>query len=77
MTTSKFISEGGSSTRPPLFEGTDYYYWKDKMELFLRSQDNNMWSVIEVGEYVPPQQMIPQLQNPKRNEPHKNLIGYY
>ncbi|MCH79648.1 phytoalexin-deficient 4-2 protein [Trifolium medium] len=24
------------------------------MELFLRSQDNNMWSVIEVGEYTPP-----------------------
>ncbi|WJX46325.1 hypothetical protein P8452_33140 [Trifolium repens] len=49
----KFISEGGSSNRPPLFEGDDYYYWKDKMELFLRSQDNNMWSVIEIGEYVP------------------------
>ncbi|CAJ2665549.1 unnamed protein product [Trifolium pratense] len=49
----KFISEGGSSTRPPLFEGNDYYYWKDKMELFLRSQDNYMWSVIENGEYTP------------------------
>ncbi|KAK2397624.1 gag-protease polyprotein [Trifolium repens] len=23
------------------------------MELFLRSQDNNMWSVIEIGEYTP------------------------
>ncbi|KAK2457040.1 hypothetical protein QL285_004353 [Trifolium repens] len=23
------------------------------MELFLRSQDNNMWSVIETGEYTP------------------------
>jgi hypothetical protein len=38
---------------PPLFEGHDYYYWKDKMELFLRSQDNNMWSVIETREYMP------------------------
>ncbi|GAU50223.1 hypothetical protein TSUD_409020 [Trifolium subterraneum] len=28
----KFISE----------DGENYYYWKDKMELFLRSQDNNM-----------------------------------
>jgi hypothetical protein len=35
------------------FEGEDYYYWKDKMQLFLRLQDNNMWSVIEIGEYVP------------------------
>jgi hypothetical protein len=23
----KFISEGGSSNRPPLFEGDDYYYY--------------------------------------------------
>ncbi|KAK2362327.1 hypothetical protein QL285_087400 [Trifolium repens] len=49
----KFISEVGSSNRPPLFEGDDYYYWKDKMELFLRSQENNTWSVIEDGEYTP------------------------
>ncbi|PNX73781.1 phytoalexin-deficient 4-2 protein, partial [Trifolium pratense] len=49
----KFISEGGSSNRPPLFEGDDYYYWKDKMELFLRSQDTHMWTVIEDGDYVP------------------------
>ncbi|XP_045809814.1 uncharacterized protein LOC123904167 [Trifolium pratense] len=49
----KFISEGGSSHRPPLFEGDDYYYWKDKMELFLRSQDTHMWTVIEVGDYTP------------------------
>ncbi|XP_045791507.1 uncharacterized protein LOC123886217 [Trifolium pratense] len=49
----KFISEGGSSHRPPLFEGDDYYYWKDKMKLFLRSQDTHMWTVIEVGDYAP------------------------
>ncbi|GAU51330.1 hypothetical protein TSUD_412770 [Trifolium subterraneum] len=49
----KFISEGGSSNIPPLFDGDNYYYRKDKMELFLRSQDNNMWHVVEVAEYVP------------------------
>jgi hypothetical protein len=38
----KFILEGGFSNRPPLFEGDDYYYCKDKMKLFSRSQDNNM-----------------------------------
>ncbi|GAU51185.1 hypothetical protein TSUD_412110 [Trifolium subterraneum] len=49
----KFISEGGSSNRPPLFDGDNYYYWNDKMEHFLRSQDNNMWHVVEVSKYVP------------------------
>jgi len=47
------MSEGGSSNRPPLFEGADYYYWKGKMELFLQSQDNHMWTIVENGNYIP------------------------
>ena len=47
------MSEGGSSNRPPLFEGTDYYYWKGKMELFLQPQDNDMWTIVENGNYIP------------------------
>jgi len=53
MSKVKFMSEGGSSSRPPLFEGVDYYYWKDKMELFLQSQDNHMWSIVENWNYIP------------------------
>ncbi|XP_058774735.1 uncharacterized protein LOC131649005 [Vicia villosa] len=49
----KFIAEGGSSHRPPLFNGIDYYYWKGKMRLFLLSQDINMWSIIETGNFTP------------------------
>lgn len=51
--TAKFVPEGGSSNRPPYFDGTDYYYWKGKMRLFLISQDNYMWPVIEHGNFVP------------------------
>lgn len=47
------MSEGGSSNRPPFFEGADYYYWKGKMELFLQSQDNHMWTIVENGDYIP------------------------
>ena len=50
---SKFVPEGGSSIRPPYFDGTDYYYWKGKMRLFLISQDNYMWPVVESGNFVP------------------------
>jgi len=45
MSKVKFMFEGGSATRPPLFEGANYYFWKGKMELFLQSQDNHMWSI--------------------------------
>ncbi|XP_058784566.1 uncharacterized protein LOC131659382 [Vicia villosa] len=49
----KFIAEGGSSRRPQIFNGIDYYYWKGKMRLFLLSQDINMWSIIETGNFTP------------------------
>jgi len=47
------MSEGGSTTKPPLFEWADYYFWKGKMELFLKSQDNHMWFIVENGNYIP------------------------
>ncbi|XP_073220723.1 uncharacterized protein [Cicer arietinum] len=52
MSKAKYIPEGGSSSRPPYFDGTYYYHWKGKMRLFLISQDNNMWSVVENGDHV-------------------------
>jgi len=53
MSKVKYIAEGGSSNIPPLFDGSNYYFWKGKMELFLRSQDNDMWAVIIDGDFVP------------------------
>ena len=32
-----------SYTRPPFFYGTDYAYWKNKMEMFLDSEGVNLW----------------------------------
>jgi len=52
MSKVKYIAEGGSSNRPPLFDGSNYYFWKSKMELFLRSQDNDMWAAITDGDFV-------------------------
>ena len=43
--------ESFSTTRPPLFTGTDYPYWKTKMTWFLQSFD--LWDVIEDGLNIP------------------------
>jgi len=57
MSKVKYIAGGGSSNRPPLFDGSNYYFWKGKMELFLRSQDNDMWTVkslaLKVSQQIP------------------------
>jgi len=36
-----------------LFDGSNYYLWKGKIKLFLRSQDIYMWVVITDGDFVP------------------------
>jgi len=48
-----YIPEGLSCTKPPLFKGKNYYLWKGKMELFLKSQDVDIWKVITEGNFVP------------------------
>ena len=34
---------------PPLFDGTNYAYWKVCMRVFLQSLDEKVWQVVEIG----------------------------
>ena len=43
------IHEGHSITRPPLFNGSDYTYWKTRMRIFLISMDFKLWTIVENG----------------------------
>src|ERR1044072_677493 len=45
--------EGGSVTRPPVLDGTNYDYWKARMTTFLKSIDNKTWKAIVKG-WTPP-----------------------
>ncbi|KAL5569375.1 hypothetical protein UlMin_025950 [Ulmus minor] len=47
------MSEGNSTTRPPLFNGNNYGYWKTRMIIFLQSMEYELWEVIEKGPYIP------------------------
>ena len=40
---------GQSFIIPPLFDGTNYAYWKVCMRAFLQSLDENVWQVVEIG----------------------------
>ncbi|KAL5576060.1 hypothetical protein UlMin_017759 [Ulmus minor] len=47
------MSEGNSTTRPPLFNGNNYGYWKARIIIFLQSMEYELWEVIEKGPYIP------------------------
>ena len=34
---------------PPLFDGTNYAYWKVRMRAFLQSLDEKVWQALEIG----------------------------
>ena len=43
------MQEGHSIARPPLFNGSDYTYWKTRMRIFLISMDFELWTIVENG----------------------------
>ncbi|XP_057870879.2 uncharacterized protein LOC131077401 [Cryptomeria japonica] len=40
------IQVGSSVTRAPLFDGTDYVFWKIRMETYLISLDLDVWNIV-------------------------------
>lgn len=46
------LPEGQSTHRPPLFNGTNYNYWKARMRIFIQT-DYRLWKVILEGPQLP------------------------
>ena len=42
------MDRGQSLIVPPLFDGTNYAYWKIRMKAFLQSLDEKAWLAVEV-----------------------------
>ena len=43
------MDKGQSLIIPPLFDSTNYAYWKVRMRVFLQSLDEKVWQAIEIG----------------------------
>jgi hypothetical protein len=41
--------EGTSATKPPLFYGTNFSFWKVRMRTYLMALGANVWDVVETG----------------------------
>lgn len=50
------INEGQSTTRPPLFNGKYYSWWKTRMEDFLTAEDYELWTIINQDPLIPSKQ---------------------
>lgn len=44
--------EGNSTMRPPLFNGSNYNYWKTRMMIYLQFKDYNLWEAVVNGPHV-------------------------
>ena len=43
------MDRGQSLIIPPLFDGTNYAYWKVHMRTFLQSLDEKVWQAVKIG----------------------------
>ncbi|KAK8585731.1 hypothetical protein V6N13_050703 [Hibiscus sabdariffa] len=46
------LYESQSITKPPYFNGDNYPYWKNRMRLFIKSNDYQVWDVVEDGPFI-------------------------
>ncbi|XP_021759476.1 uncharacterized protein LOC110724344 [Chenopodium quinoa] len=51
MNTHKKLEEGYSTQRPPMFNENFFSYWKNRMEIFIKAENYQVWRVIEVGDF--------------------------
>ena len=43
---------------PPLFDGTNYAYWKVHIRAFLQSLDKKVWQAVEIGWTKPKEALV-------------------
>lgn len=72
MASSSNHCEGLSTSKPPLFNGLNYDYWKKRMRIYLQSNDLKYWTFI-LNSYTPPNDdEIVSLTKPKIKEAEMN-----
>ncbi|KAI5682604.1 hypothetical protein M9H77_03832 [Catharanthus roseus] len=45
--------ERSSTNIPPLFNGTNYTFWKSRIRIYICSINFELWSIVEKGSFVP------------------------
>nr|KYP71914.1 hypothetical protein KK1_011194 [Cajanus cajan] len=64
-------NKGQVVNHPPLFKGTKYDYWKQRMIAFFDACHIDMWDVVEQGNYIPLNQAGNEIPKAQRSEKQK------
>ncbi|VFQ69289.1 unnamed protein product [Cuscuta campestris] len=74
------IGEGQLTSRPPLFDGTNYSYWKERMRIYIHSTNFQLWLMIKNGEEIPMKKVgettVPKTENEFDAEDIKKIENY-
>ncbi|VFQ95833.1 unnamed protein product [Cuscuta campestris] len=72
--------ERQSTSRPPLFDGTNYTYWKERMRIYIRSTNFQLWLVIKNCEEIPTkkvgEKLVPKTEDEFDAEDIKKVENY-
>ncbi|KAK8264248.1 hypothetical protein V6Z12_D12G097000 [Gossypium hirsutum] len=50
---STILGEGHSTMRPPLFNGSNYSYWRIRMKQFIQANNYKVWRIIIIEPFIP------------------------
>jgi len=48
-----YYDQDCSTTRPPLFRGTNFCYWENLMRMFVKTKDYELWNIVTRGPCFP------------------------
>ncbi|KAK8348718.1 hypothetical protein V6Z12_A06G098100, partial [Gossypium hirsutum] len=68
--------ESQSINRPHYFNGANYSYWKNRMTLFIQTNDYAVWDIITNGPSIPQKKgeiFLPKSKNEWNEEDRKNM----
>ncbi|KAL4376463.1 hypothetical protein GQ457_02G043230 [Hibiscus cannabinus] len=73
------LYESQRITKPSFFNGDNYPYWKNRMILFIKSNDYQVWDVVEYDPFIPIKRkcdrMIPKVKVKMTDEERRRMQG--
>ncbi|KAJ4977690.1 hypothetical protein NE237_008470 [Protea cynaroides] len=68
------MAPGEGYHKPPLFDGTDFVFWKRRMEIYMGSLGFDVWAAVEIG-YTPHDTVTPSATDKKNFENNRKALN--